>query len=208
VKLEGMMAEILAKIDPRLYEKILVTERGKRVMYVKLQKALYGTLTASLLFWKDLCKYLGKEGFTANPYDSCVMNKMIDGKQCTVLWHVDDLKISHVDAAVTEAILAGLNSRYGKDGPLTVTRGKIHKYLSTTIDYSTDGKVISRMDQYVEELLKDAPSDMVGEATTPAAEHLFKVNEDAMPLDLAASDIFHSITAKLLRFMGIPVRNF
>ena len=67
-----------------------------------------------------------------------------------------------------------------------------------TIDYSTDGKVIIRMDQYVEELLKDAPSDMVGEATTPAAEHLFKVNEDAMPLDLATSDIFHSITAKLL----------
>jgi hypothetical protein len=27
---------------------------GKRVMYMQLRKALYGTVTTSLLFWKDL----------------------------------------------------------------------------------------------------------------------------------------------------------
>jgi hypothetical protein len=26
-----------------------------------------------------------------------VANKLIDGKQCTAIWHVDDLKISHVE---------------------------------------------------------------------------------------------------------------
>jgi hypothetical protein len=57
-------------------------------MYVQLQKALYGTLSAALLFWKDLSGHLHNEGFEPNPYDSCVMNKMVDGKQCTVLWHV------------------------------------------------------------------------------------------------------------------------
>jgi hypothetical protein len=64
---------------------------------VKLLKALYGTLQAAMLFWKDLTKNLEEWGFEINPYDWCVANKMIDGKQCTIVWHVDDLKISHVD---------------------------------------------------------------------------------------------------------------
>jgi hypothetical protein len=58
-----------------------------------------------MLFWKDLTGHLQEEGFEANPYDSCVMNRMVDGKQWTVLWHVDDLKISHVDSAVNERVL-------------------------------------------------------------------------------------------------------
>ena len=79
-----------------------------------------------MLFWKDLSGLLYGEGFVANPYDSCVMNKMIGGKQCTVLWHVDDLKISHEDGEVNETVLRVLNARYGDESPLTVTRGDIH----------------------------------------------------------------------------------
>jgi hypothetical protein len=165
------VAELLAKVDPQLYTKYLVTERGKSVMYVELQKTLYGTLSAALAFWKDLTEHLIEDGFTVNLYDRCVMNKMVDGKQCTVLWHVDYLKISYADGAVNEAVLAGLNSRYRKDGPLTVTRGKVHEYLGMTIDYSVDGKVIIRMDQYVDAMPQEVPEDMSGTATTPAAEH-------------------------------------
>ena len=36
-------------------------------------------------------------GFVSNPYDPCVINKIIDGKQMTIGWHVDDLKVSHHD---------------------------------------------------------------------------------------------------------------
>ena len=39
-------------------------------------------------------------GFEVNPYAPCVANKMVDGSQCTVAWHVDDLKVSHKDKAV------------------------------------------------------------------------------------------------------------
>ena len=37
-------------------------------------------------------------GFKINLYDPYLANKMIDGKQLTVYWHVDDIKISCVDA--------------------------------------------------------------------------------------------------------------
>jgi hypothetical protein len=49
---------------------------------------------------------------------------MIDGKQCTALWHVDDFKISHEDPKVVDSVLGLLETRYGKEAPLTVTRGK------------------------------------------------------------------------------------
>ena len=68
-------------------------------MYVKLRKALYGTLQAAMLFWQDLTRTLTDWGFIVNPYDRCVANKMVNGSQCTVLWHVDDLKISHKEIA-------------------------------------------------------------------------------------------------------------
>ena len=89
-------------------------ENGKQVLYVELQKALYGTLQAAILFWKDLTKFLTEElGFTVNPYDSCVVNKMIDDKQCTIIWHVDDLKLSHVKQSVLDDIADKLNSKFG-----------------------------------------------------------------------------------------------
>ena len=126
VRLEGALAELLTKVDPELYTKYQTVEKGKTVLYVQLKKALYGTLSAAMLFWKDLSGHLLDEGFTPNPYDSCVMNKMIKGKQCTILWHVDDLKISHVRQSVLEGVLKRLNSWYGQETPLTVTRGDLH----------------------------------------------------------------------------------
>ena len=44
-------------------------------------------------------------GFVLNPYDKCVAKTNIEGKQCTIIWHVDDLKISHADKNVVENIL-------------------------------------------------------------------------------------------------------
>jgi Reverse transcriptase (RNA-dependent DNA polymerase) len=198
VRMDGELAELLAKIDPGLYEKYMVPEGNKRAIYLRLTKALYGTLQAALLFWKDLSGALAEWGFELNEYDRCVANKTIDGKQCTILWHVDDLKISHVDEAVVTKILEILNERYGKITPLVVTRGKIHDYLGMTLDFSTDECCVVRMDDYVESVLAEAPTDMDGEAETPAAEHLFTVRNDAPKVSKEVGDLFHSLTARLL----------
>jgi len=198
VKLEGAMVDALVAVDPKLYASYVVTIRGKKVIYLQLEKALYGTVTASMLFWKDLSGHLLGDGFVANPYDSCVMNKEINGKQCTVLWHVDDLKISHVDGTVVEGVYDSLNQRYGKETPLTVTRGDLHEYLGMTLDFSEPGKVAIRMEDYIEGVLEVVGSEMAGVAATPAAEHLFTVSEEAPKLSKDEAEIFHSITAKLL----------
>ena len=82
---------------------------------------------------------------------------MINGKQCTILWHVDDLRISHVDSNVVTDIIAEINQEFGKEAPITVKRGKVHDYLGMTLDYSKKGKVMVKMLDYVENMLRDIP---------------------------------------------------
>ena len=198
VKLEGRLAELLAKIDPKTYNKYLYVNNGNSSMYVRLRKALYGTLQAAMLFWKDLTKSLTDWGFIINPYDRCVANKIIDGKQCTVLWHVDDIKISHVSENVVTSVIEYLSEKYGKEAPLTVTRGKAHRYLGMTLDYNINGKVQIKMIDYIDGMLTSLPENMDGESATPAGNNLFMVNPDALPLSASESEIFHHYVAKLL----------
>jgi len=54
-------------------------------------------------------------GLTINPYDQCTANKTINGRQCTIIiWHVDDLKISHVEKDVIEDIKESRSKSLGK----------------------------------------------------------------------------------------------
>lgn len=198
MRIEGPLALLLIKINPKKYKPFMVGEPGKEVIYVQLKKALYGTLQAALLFWQDLTSKLVKWGFEINPYDTCVANKMVDGKQCTVLWHVNDIKISHVSLDIVESVLKLLSEQYGREAPLVVTRGRVHEYLGMTLDYSEAHKCKIRMSDYIEEMLDDIPADMEGEAATPAALHLFEVDANAKQLDATTAQLFHHITAKLL----------
>jgi hypothetical protein len=72
-------------------------ERGEPIQYVELLKALYVTLQAALLFNKKLKQDLEGIGFEINPYAPCVANHTVKGKQHTVVWHFDNIKLSHID---------------------------------------------------------------------------------------------------------------
>jgi len=51
--MEGTVAEQVAKLEPKIYRKyIWHDKKGKPMLYVRLKKALYGTLQAALLFWQ------------------------------------------------------------------------------------------------------------------------------------------------------------
>ena len=59
-------------------------------------------------------EFLIKEiGFEANMYDLCVVNKGINGKQFTILWHVDDINILHVDPKIVTYIIDKVEDKYG-----------------------------------------------------------------------------------------------
>ena len=54
---------------------------------------------------------------------------MIGGKQCTILWHVDDLKILHVSANTVTGIIEMIDENFSKEVLITVTHSKVHDYL-------------------------------------------------------------------------------
>ncbi len=82
--------------------------------------------------------------------------------------------------------------------PMTVTRRKIHDCLGMTLDFTEPGKVVFQMDDYIEGLLDEVPSDMTGTASTPAANFLFTSNESAEKLSSQMSQMYHYITANFL----------
>jgi Reverse transcriptase (RNA-dependent DNA polymerase) len=178
MRLVGTMADLLVQLNPDRYKTFVTVHKGKTMLVVRLKKALYGTIKAAYLFWKKHTADLVKWGFVINPYDMFVANKTINGKQCTVVWHVDDVKISHVDPNVVTEVIALFSAEYAKLSPLTISRGKIHEYLGMTLDYSVKGKVKISMTDYVINMLKELPVDMEGVAATPASPHLFTVNTE------------------------------
>ena len=113
----------------------MVNKHGKPMLYVQLKKALYGTLQAALLFWKLFLDKLQEWGFTLNPYNKCVADKDIEGKQCKIIWNVDNLKLLHVIKDVEEDILNKLNNKFVKESPHLTCRGKVLEYLGMKIDY-------------------------------------------------------------------------
>ena len=94
-KLKRKFVSIMCEINLE-YKQHVHIEGKTSVLYLSVFWALYGFIE-SLLQWYILFKStLEKEG-VLNPYDLCVSNKIIDGKQFTIYWYVDDKKISHID---------------------------------------------------------------------------------------------------------------
>ena len=48
---------------------------------------------------------------------------------------------------------------------MTITRGKVHKYLGMTIYYSSSGKLIFSMIGYIGKMLDDIPEGVKGESS-------------------------------------------
>ena len=60
---------------------------------------------------------------------------MINGKQCTITWHVDDNKISHVDSNIVSDVIKSIDAKFGK---MAVTRGDTHVFLGMNICFKGD----------------------------------------------------------------------
>jgi hypothetical protein len=107
VRLRGPLVEMLCEIAPEVYCAYVTTnKKGEKVLLVQCMNALYGSMVASLMFYKKLATALKSYGFEYNPYDACVANKVVGGKVLTICHHVDDCKISHEQAEVVDETIS------------------------------------------------------------------------------------------------------
>ena len=84
LKVEGESVDILCSVSEK-YKAFVTTEKnGKKLIYLQLKKALYGCMKSVLLWYDLFTGTLQEMGFELNPYDTCIANKVVAGKQCTI----------------------------------------------------------------------------------------------------------------------------
>jgi hypothetical protein len=188
--LERDIAEALIRID-QTYAQYQLPDGS---LVVKLQRALYGCIESARLWYNLLRSILETAGYVVNPLDPCIMNRTVNGVQCTVVIYVDDLMFTCKDHRVIRDTIAQLEARLGST--LKVTEGKVHSYLGITWDFTVPGKCSVTMTGYTADLVK--LSGVVGTTDTPAANHLFVTRQDAAALSPDEADQYHTLVAKTL----------
>ena len=191
IKFTGESVDILCKVNPN-YEQYVITENGRRVICLQLAKALYGCVVSALLWYELFSKTLTNMGFTINPYDMCVANRQIDGQQCTIVWYVDDVKVSHKSDKVGKKIIDAIGDKFGG---IVSHIGQQHTYLGMNLTYNDDKTVTINMSDYIKEVIQafEAEGSITSSAATPAKSELFMVNSLSKRLSPDKSN--YSITA-------------
>ena len=123
---------------------------------------------------------------------------MVDGKQFTIRFHVDDLMSSHLDPAVNTKFLEFLNRKYGEHAEVKSTRGNKHEYLGMSLVFE-NGKLIVDMVEYVKSMLEEFPIKFKENETVanPATSEMFDSTDDKH-LEMEQPELFHRTTAKAL----------
>jgi hypothetical protein len=218
MRIRGHMVGVLVKVAPRVYSPYVSTDKqGRKQLLVEFLNAIYGMMVASLLYYCKFTRSLKNQGFVMNPYDPCVWNKIIEMKQITICFHVNDCKVLHKLARVVDEAIKWLRQDYesifkDSSGAMVVHRGLVHRYLGMTIDYSTRGVARILMVDYVKDtvITWDKASDGIeldsfkikyrkssGEPT-PAPSNLFPVDKDSAKLPEKQKAAFHNVVAKAL----------
>jgi hypothetical protein len=202
LKLVGEAVDIMCQVNPK-YKKFVVVKHGKKILDLQLLKALYGCVQSVLLWYELFTGTLVDMGFKLNPYDPCVANSQVKGKQCTVAWYIDNNKISHVDNTVVTDVIEKIEAKYGK---MTVIREKHHLFLGMDITFNDDATVTLLMKEYLKEAIANLGMDASRVAATPVKRDLFAIDDKSDHLEKKKGKLLHSIVAKLL-YISKQARN-
>jgi hypothetical protein len=131
---------------------------------------------------------------------------MMKGEHMTICFHVDDCKLSHSKTKVMDSMIEYLQQEYESvfedgSGAMTVSRGKIHKYIGMTLDYTVCGQVNITMFDYIDDILAafdKAEPKGGGTKSSAAPENLFKVDESCEKLNQDKAVEFQNLVVNTL----------
>lgn len=189
MELDAVVARIvlLAAPDAKQY----MDDRGR--MLVVLDKALYGCVQSAKLWYDTVSAYLRKIGYESNDVDPCIMNKVVNGKQCTICLFVDDILVTCEDEAGIDQLIDALKAEYGE---ITVHRDECDlSYIGMHL-HSNGNKISVSQLAYVMELL--TKYQITGVAASPATGSLFDDDGTHALLSDKEKALFHTQVAQLL----------
>ena len=109
------------------------------------------------------------------------------GKKFKICWHVNNLKVSHVESKEVTKFMDCIEGIY-RD--MSITRVKVYGYLGMKFYFWTPGELRLTMVDYVLEVL---PERIKERSTILEANFLFQVRpgDDQMLLDGERATVFH-----------------
>jgi len=188
--IDKYLSEILSIMFP--YYKQYLTHDSK--IYVILLQALYGCVESARLFYLHLKSSLESLGFIKNPYDDCIFNKLVNGVQCSISVHVDDLMITCTSQKILDDTVSSLTKIYKE---IKFHYGEIHTYLGMNFIFKSPDYVELNMVKMIEDVIKKYLPEG-GTNTSPASNNLFLIDNNSELLNENDKGTFHTITAKLL----------
>ena len=109
----------------------------------------------------------------------------------TILFHVDDCKLSHFERKANDCMIKWLCQEYESifedgSGKMSVSQGKVHEYLGMNLDHTVHGQVRITMMSYIEEIItffdkSDSKGKGINTSATPKYNVL--VNKDCKKQD-------------------------
>jgi hypothetical protein len=195
MKITGELVDMLVEMEPDTYQGHVVLEKGRKVLYVQVNRAIYGMLISAVLWYRKFRADLEEFGFAFNPYDPCVANREVRGSQHTICFHVDDCKSSHKLRTVNEEFLKWSNDVYGKFGEVKATFGKVQEFLGMTLDYREPGIVKIDMKSYIVDMIENSGIKVEGTHSCAAPSDLF-TEGCGVKLSSQEAELFHSVVAK------------
>ena len=193
--LSGDDINIMCNANPA-YEQFVTNNNGRRTLFLQLKKALYGCVKSALLWYHLFHDTLQDLGFDLNPYDPCVANANIKGSQCTIVWYVDDNKVSHKDQAVVNDLIQCIKAKFGH---MTKTQGDEHEFLGMKLHFNHQDKTVKiLMQTYIDKAIHQSQLDVRCVAVTPTTKSLFEIDPDATQLSPLEFERFRSVVCKLL----------
>lgn len=133
--------DMLLRIALEVYKDfITLDKRGNKKLLVKCLNALYGTMVAAPLYYQKFTNTLKEEGFKMNPWNPCIWNKIIEGKQCMICFHVDNCKILHASQLTVNQVIEWFQKDYksvfeDRSRKMKINCGKVHKHLGMTLNF-------------------------------------------------------------------------
>ena len=165
-------------------------QRG-RILTI-IDKAMYGLVKSAKLWYDTITGVLERDGYTPNPMDQCVWNKIVDGNQITIVIYVDDLAIS---CKCKEEEYRAMDLIKKEFTDIKIKDSNELTYLGMNLKI-TDHEIEVDMISYIQETLKEFEG--IREYVHPADEKLFNAEENDQPSSDPKS--FHRIVAKLYFF--------
>ena len=113
IRFRGALFDGMLKISPEVYMTYVINDKKcNNILILRYLKAIYGKIVESLLYHQKFCNTLSETGFKLNPYNTCVNNRMVNGKQQSIFCQVGDYKLSHMDPKFNEKFVEVLKQEY------------------------------------------------------------------------------------------------